>query len=133
MNNKNIIFIDNGSLLNDLNKVFIFLKILLKLHFRQPFYNIYRLHTHIDNTQQQIQYITRLVMFFCPIVWIIGNTASFMGGYSIAFHYPLDSRFAINHILISLFGNVLNSYLTIVNNRVFLSFFRETHFLYSVI
>jgi len=52
------------------------------------------LHAYIDDAQEQIQYVTWVTNFFCPVVGVVADAGFFVGGYLVAFHYPFDGAFA---------------------------------------
>ncbi len=105
---------------------------LFKLHLRQPFNNLHRLHTHINNTQQQVQYVPQIPNFFRPIIRIVLDAAFFVGCYLVAFHNPLNSTLAVYYILIRFGRNVLDGDLAVINNSILLVLLREAHFLYCI-
>ena len=77
--------------------------------------NLNSLHTHIDDTQQQIQNIFRIADFFGPIVGVVFDAAFFVYGYLVTFHYPFNGTFSIDYIpVLSIFIQVLQVFITTI-------------------
>ena len=81
---------------------------LFKPQFRQPLNNLYTLHAHIDDAQQQIKNIAGISNLFSPVVGVVGDVALFVGGELVALHDPFDGA--------------------VVDDSLFLPFFGEAHF-----
>ena len=85
----------------------------IEVNLWQPFYKIHRLHANINNTQQQIQNVSRVSNFIRPIIRIIGDAAFFVRGYLVPLHDPFDCTLAVDNIFVGLRGNIGNGDLTV--------------------
>jgi hypothetical protein len=74
------------------------LKLTLKPHPRQPLHNPHRLHTYIDDAEQQIQDIPRIAYLRRPVVGVVFDAAFFVGADLVALHDPFDGALCVPEI-----------------------------------
>lgn len=72
-------------------------------------------------------------MLTAPVIRIVLDQATWIGFHLIALHDPFDSGFTVHDVLIRLIGYVLYANRAVVDNRILLPLFGESHFLYLIV
>ena len=94
----------------------------LKFQFRQAIHYFHSFEADGDDAEEEIEDVFGVIVFNSPIVGIICDTGSFVGGNGIAFHNPFDSRFAIDDVFVCFERDVRDGDFVVIDDAGFIVF-----------